>query len=285
MKKTIFYLLFLIMLSSIVLGAGLGVAPATLKFEDALKGVITEKTLTIQNPGEEPITATIEIDGEDWITSSADEVDIEAGGSEQITISIEPPKDAEDGYDAVIKVAGKGSSEVEGSGMGLLPGVNSNIMITLTDKEIIKGKVSKILTKDEKYGDLVKFTIGFENQGNVPIGPSVEIEIIQGAKGTINIIKEDLEAISPGTEKDYVVTLKSTDMDKNVYYRADITVMLNDEILEKKEGVGFRILESSPMPSSQVTTQKQDNNILPGLIVTIIIITMGLVIYFITRKK
>ena len=278
-----------IFLVSIVNASGLGVAPATLKFENALKGATTEKELSIQNPGDEPITVEVNIDGEisDWITLSPQTVNIPAKDSVKVIVKLAPPVEKPDGeYTAKVLVRAKSTSEIEGSGMGLLPGIDTDIIATITDEEIVSGKVTKILTKDEEYGVPVKFTIGFGNHGNVPVGPDVKIEIEKRGTGIIDTVEQSLEKIKPGASKDYEVSMQTTGKEKNVYYRATVTVFLDNEIIEKKENIGFRILESSKEISSKV--EETNQQMFYGIFVTLIIIIIGLaiysVIYFIKRK-
>jgi len=291
MKQGLCLLILLIFLVSsfLVSASGLGIAPATLEFKDALKGAITQKQLSIQNPGDEPIIATIEVSGDlaEWLTLSSSSIEVPAQGTAYITFSLNPPEDAEDKeYTGKIAAKAQSSAAIEGSGMGLMPGVNSDIIATVTNKRIIKGEVTKILTKDENYGAPILFTIGFENHGNVAVGPDVIIEINQGAEGVIDTIQESLELIEPGASKDYKVEVPSMDKDKNTYYRATVTISLDGEIIEQKENVGFRILDpSQPLPTTVNKVSDDKNSVVPGIIVTVSIIILGLIIYLIFRKK
>ena len=263
MKKVIFSLsLMLILTSFVVYGAGLGVAPATLNFKDALIDSVTEKQLTIQNPGDEAILVSINVEGElsDWIKLSSGKVEIPGKGSAKISVLLTPTEVGE--YTSKFKVRAESTAEVEGSGMGLLPGVDTSIVATVTDEEIIKGEVSKILTKDENYGDPVKFTIGFTNYGNVAAGPSVKIDIVKRGSGIIDTIEEELDEINPGADTDYVVEWDTKGKETNVYYRANIVVSLDGEVIEEKEEVGFRILEK---------TYEKPSNLVIGIIIIVII--------------
>jgi hypothetical protein len=280
MRKILISLVLMILLAGIVNASGIGVAPATLKFENALKGTTTEKEISIQNPGDEPIFASIEIEGEleEWIELSSTKVEVPAKGNTKIIVKLTPSEVGK--YTSKIKVRAEAAGDIEGSGMGLLPGVDTSIVATITDQGIISGEVSKILTKDEVYGTPVTFTIGFSNTGNIPIGPKVKISIEKRGEGIIDTIETSLEEIKTGSDKDYEVKWQTTGKEKDVYYRANVIVSLNGEIIEEKEEVGFRILseaieeESKPIKLDFV-----------GIAIILIIVVIGLVSYYVINKK
>ena len=227
MKKILLNSLLIFILSSfLVNAAGLGVAPATLNFENALKGAITEKQLNIQNPGEESIIASIEIEGElkEWIELSSYKLEIPRKSSKNIIVKLNPSETGT--YSGKFKVRAETSSDMEGSGMGLLPGVDTNIVATVTDQAIVRGEITKILTKDEAYGNKVKFIVGFTNKGNVPIGPSIKIDIEKRGTGIIDTIEKDLTPIKPGEDIDYEVEVETKDKETDVYYRGNVIISL-----------------------------------------------------------
>jgi hypothetical protein len=268
MKKIIIILsLMLVLFSCVVYGSGLGVAPATLNFEDVLVDVVSEKEVSIQNPGEEAISVSIEVEGElkELINLDSNIVEIPAKGDIKVKISLNPNSVGE--YKSKLKFRVVG----EGVGVGLFPGVDTNVVANVIDEEIILGEVSKILTKDEEYGNPIVFNIGFVNKGNVPVSPLVKIDIVHGSDNLIDSIEETLENIGPDVNADYTIEWDSTKGEPNVYYRANVVVSLDGEIIGEKEGVGFRVLESTKEPVSKSVI---------GIIIIAIILIIGLIVFY-----
>jgi len=286
-NKTIIFTLIILIFSTIVNAAGLGVAPATLKYENALKGATTEKQLSIQNPGDEPILTSITVEGEmkEWIEFSPEgKIEVPAKGSAKIIVKLTPPDEKPNGeYTAKFKVRAEGTADTEGSGMGLLPGVDTNAIATITDEEIIAGKVDNILTKDEKYGTPVIFRISFINLGNVPAGPEVKIDIEKRGTGIIDTIEKTLEEIKPGADKNYEIKWDTKGKEKDIYYRANIAVSLFGEILEEKEGVGFRVLGEES--AAKAVEKPKNTSLLIGSGIIAAIVIIGLAIYLIFSRK
>jgi hypothetical protein len=276
-KKIVFYLVFFVFLVlPIAYGSGLGVAPAVLTFDDALKGTVTEKQITVQNPGENEIFVSLSVEGEmeDWIKIDKKEgITVPSKGETKIVVKLDPPVDLENGeYSSNLKIVSSVGSSVEGSGMGLLPGVNIDIVATITDEEIVDGEVSKVLTKDEAYGNPIKFIIGFTNKGNIPIGPNVKIEIEKRGFGIVDTIEKDLEAIKSGESKDYEIQWDTNGKEIEVYYRAKVVVSLGDNIIETKENVGFRIFENKNVgPNMGV-----------GILIIVVILVVGFTLFYFT---
>jgi len=283
MGKLIFNLIFVIFLVSLVHATGIGVTPAVLEYEDALKGVMTEKEITVQNPGDKEIVCTIVVEGEasEWIELSSYEVKVKANSQEKVTVMLTPSSDAPDGvYEASFKF--KVSGESNEGGIGLFPGVETKLSATITDEEIVDGEVTKILTKDEEYGTPIVFSIGFENNGNVPAQPTVMVEIKKGNGDVVDSFEKTLDSVDPGESKEYDVEWSSEGREKDVYYRADVDVLLNGEKIYEKNGIGFKILEKSEQEDKKSENKKKPANvniILLGAYVLIIL----LIIFFIIR--
>jgi hypothetical protein len=272
MKKILFSLISIFILSLFIVNAsGLGVAPATLNFEDVLVNTVSEKEISIQNPGDESISVSIEIEGElkEWISLDSN-IEIPAKSDIKVKIRLNPSLIGE--YNSKLKFRVIGGGE----GVGLFPGVDTNVVASVIDKEIIFGEVSKILTKDEEYGDLVVFDIGFVNKGNVPVNPLVKIDIVHGSDNLVDSVEMSLGMINPGVDSDYKIEWDSTNGDPNVYYRANVKVLLDGKVIEEKEGIGFRVLES---------TKRSSPSLIIGVFIIAIILIIGLIIFYLIIKK
>lgn len=284
--KLLITVIFVILFSVFVNASGIGVVPGTLEFNNVLKGEMAEEVITVQNPGDEAILCSISVEGEiaNWIELSLDKVKVDPKSSKEVIVRLTPPLDANSGkYIGVFKF--RVDSENKESGIGLFPGVDTNIVATITNKKIIDGEVTKILTKDEQKGLPVVFNIGFVNRGNVPTRPTVKIDIKKGSEGVIEVIQRDLEEVKPGENKNYQIEWETSEQDANTYYRADVTVLLNGKIIERKEDVGFRILEKRESKSieSEKTNGKETSNILKIVLVAVYITIIFLIIYLIFR--
>ena len=260
--------------------------PGTLEFNNVLKGEMAEEVITVQNPGDEAILCSISVEGEivNWIELSLDKVKVDPKSSKEIMVRLTPPLDANSGkYVGVFKF--RVDSENKESGIGLFPGVDTNIVATITNKKIIDGEVTKILTKDEQKGSPIVFNIGFVNRGNVPSQPTVKIDIKKGSEGVIKVIQRDLEEVKPGENKNYQIEWETSEQDANTYYRADVTVLLNGKIIDRKEDVGFRILErkENKLKESKKIDEKEASNIVKTVFVAVYITVIFLIIYLIFR--
>ena len=285
-NKLLITVIFVILFSVFVSASGIGVVPGTLEFNNVLKGEMAEEVITVQNPGDEAILCSISVEGEiaNWIELSLDKVKVDPKSSKEVIVRLTPPLDANSGkYIGVFKF--RVDSENKESGIGLFPGVDTNIVATITNKKIIDGEVTKILTKDEQKGLPVVFNIGFVNRGNVPTRPTVKIDIKKGSEGVIEVIQRDLEEVKPGENKNYQIEWETSEQDANTYYRADVTVLLNGKIIERKEDVGFRILEKkeNKLKESKKIDEKEASNIVKTVFVAVYITVIFLIIYLIFR--
>jgi len=285
-NKLYITLMFVILFSVFVSGSGIGVVPGTLEFNNALKGTVVEKVITVQNPGDEIILCSISVEGDvaGWIKLSSDKVKVDPKSSEEIVVRLTPPLDADSGeYVGVFKF--RVDSENKESGIGLFPGVDTNIVATITNKKIVDGEVTKILTKDEQQGTPITFNIGFVNRGNVPSQPNVKIDIKKGSEGVVEVIQKELEEVKPGESRNYQIKWETSEQEANTYYRADVTVLLNGNIIERKENVGFRILEKREGKSkeSEKLNEKGASNIVKVVLIAVYITVIFLIIYLMLR--
>ena len=290
----------LILSTLIVQAAGLGVAPATLKFENALKGATTEKQLIVQNPGDEAIFFSVTIEGEieDWIKLSPEgKIELGAENEKKVTIMLTPPADEPNGeYESKILIRTVSDSDIQGSGVGVLPGIDAELIATITDEEMIAGNVDSILTKDEEKDNPIIFRISFGNIGNVPAEPNVKIEIKKKGE-VIDTVEERLEEVKAGKSKTYEVEWDTDDQEPNVYYTAKVDISLDGILLESKDNLGFRITGEIDDEPDDEPNDQDDNNTgnpktlddvdspLAGLFIMFIIIIVGLVIYLGLVKK
>ena len=273
--------LMFVLFSVLVTASGLGVAPANLKFENALKGVTTEKKIEIQNPGDQAISVSIGVTGDmkDWIKLSLDRIEVPGKGSVDVIVLLTPPSDkANLEYSSNINIRAESGGNVEGSGMGLLPGISSVVTATITDEEIVDGEVSKIITRDTYYGDPIKILIGFTNKGNIPIGPDIIVEIEKRGSGIVDSVEKKLEEIKPYSSKDYEIEIESDGKETDVFYRANVGVLIDGRVIEQKDGIMFKVLEKT-------ISEKEGPKVWVGVLIAVIIVVSGFIVFYFLMRK
>ena len=88
--------------------------------------------------------------------------------------------------------------------------------------------------------------------------------------------------MTAGADKDYQIEWDTKGKEPNVYYRANIVVSLDGEVIEEKEGVGFRILEGG---IEEATSEKKSANVWIGIIVIAVILLIGFIALYLIIKK
>ncbi len=283
-------IIMFILVIGIVNAAGIGVAPSVLEFKDALKGSTYEKEFKIDNTGDKDIIAVIEImEYEDWFTlDPGTEVRVGGKSSAKVKVKIDIPEDTAIGdYETMIYVKGKPADVLEG--MGLVPGAGFKAKITVTDKEIVEGYVDNILTRDTTLNNEVKFIIGFLNKGNVDVSPNAEITIKTETDEIVDSFEKQFDAVKARASQSLIAEYdtKGKALGK---YKADVQVYLNNELL-KERTVYFKILEEMPSEitkkaeETKLVSQEKTTNVIIGISIIIVILIVGLGIYYVFRKR
>jgi hypothetical protein len=136
MKTLYLFLIFIVILSSPVYSS-IGASPASMSFENMLRGGYSEKTVTVSNPTESDIIVSIGGDGEisEWITAFPSTIELGPKSNARIVIKVEPPEDIANGiYKNNILVIGRPAVSGEGQ-MSVVGGVSLAITAEVVDNE------------------------------------------------------------------------------------------------------------------------------------------------------
>jgi hypothetical protein len=216
---------------------------------------------------------------QEWINLSSNNIEVPGRGSVNVILSLTPPLDKRNGeYSSKINVQAEGMTSVEGSGMGLLPGISSDVIATITDERIVDGEVSKIMTKDTYYGDPIRILIGFTNKGNVPVSPDVKIDIEKRGSGIVDSVEKKLEEIKPYSSKDYEIEIESDGKETDVFYRANVGVLIDGRVIEQKDGIMFKVLEKT-------ISEKEGPKVWVGVLIAVIIVVSGFIVFYFLMRK
>lgn len=284
LMKIVVVILILILSFDLVSAMGIGVSPSTLEFKDALKGYTYEKELKIDNTGDNLIIAKIDVSGNsDWFEFDPGfEVRVEGKSSSRVNVKLKTPDDLPNGeYETILNIIG--TPEEDKGGVSLIPGVSSNIIVGITDKEIIKGYVDSILTRDAEKGQYVQFIISFLNKGNVDISPTARVTVRTNDRN-ISSFEENFNAVKPGSSESFVAKYNTKDMELGGYY-ADVGVYVEDELI-KENTVNFRVLEGVASEKEVLEEEKvkEGPSVWIGITVIAVILIVGsFIIYWILK--
>ena len=233
-------------------GIGLGISPASITINNALRGGMYERTITIFNTGDEAGTFELTAEGEcaDWISFYKPEepntpikkVTIPGKGKASVLVKFNIPADvANANYTATIYARSipKGG-EGEGAVAHAVIRIPSKVLIQVTGTQILKGSVKSITTADTEVGYPLKIKVVFQNKGNVIARPKIAVTITKTGEGIVDSFVHEETDINPGKEGTIKVLWNTTGRDTGDYM-ANVTVSLGDEVLATKD-LHFKIL-------------------------------------------
>jgi len=223
--------------------------------EGVLRGTeLTEELILSSSEDEQVVyqlSAAGDIDG--WVTFyTVDDIDFENPVTD---ITIEPnsnanaiakfnlPDDLPNGtYEGEIVVSFKPESkdpEEGSSSVTLSQRIGRPVLITVTDQEIVNFHTSVIPESyDISKNQSLKIRTIYDNNGNTYIRPDVQLKIKKDDKTVFNAIfpyPEDEDPASPKARKDLTYIEWSANGQSNGTYRAELTIMLNGEVIEEKD--------------------------------------------------
>jgi hypothetical protein len=256
-KEAIIFV-FAILLISNVSAANIGVSPASLKFENVLRGGYSEETIVITVDSLEPINVEIssreEVGG--WMNFSVSNFTVTKDNPYFLKVTINPPDDTPNGnYTGFLRLMTSGfGGGIEGHAVGIIrSALDLSITAEVTDIEVVECSATNFKVNSVEKGDDVVFSFRIANNGNIKLNPRVTVDIWD--QDQISIVKSQEfteKDILPTIEDNFEVRIKSEELDLGQYW-ADISVIdcydsqtLTFDILEpgalKAEGVLLNIL-------------------------------------------
>lgn len=261
-KITIFLAIFLIfsfILPQMVFSIGQMTKPILI--ENVLRGQEITETLKLFNSEDKEVVYGLKAEGdiENWasfygiedknLENPVTQIKIPPASYLDAIVKFTIPEDTPNGqYSGEIAVtsAPKKDSETENMVASVFQKIGREVLITVTDNEIIRLDAVFIPLKyGVKEGDSLKIKVIYDNQGNVSLRPDIQLTIIKSNKTVFNAIfpyPEAEEAIKPKTTKTMPLIEWQTAGQENGQYRAEIKVLLDNEVVEEhdfKFTIGF----------------------------------------------
>ena len=253
MKKITYLLIFVLFFSFVSFQSVLAIGQTTkpIVIEDILRG--QEFTAELQMVNSEDKEAVYQLKAEGQIASWASfyqesdqnlenpiqEVNISAGSRVRAIVKFQIPEDAPNGkYSGEVLVMTKASDNAgqeEGASVNVLDRIGREVLITVTDKEIIDLEAAVIPSKyGVNIGEPLKIKINYYNNGNVFMKPDVQLKILKGGNTIFNAIfsyPESEEAIKSKQRKTLSYVEWSTSGQESGNYTAEVKIMHNGEVV------------------------------------------------------
>ncbi|MDJ0769508.1 MAG: hypothetical protein QNJ12_11970 [Ilumatobacter sp.] len=201
--------------------AGIGVAPAFLAFEAALRGTSYTGSIVLSNglPGDRHFTFATAGDIADWITFSdgdgrpIDDVVIPHEGATTVQAIIAVPAAVPNGdYTGRIEVSGQPVDGTEGaSSAGLSIGAVVAVAIEVGGEMIRAGSFDDVVVEAVEVGLPLQISATFNNSGNVGFDPALDLTITRSGQPVDVISVPPEETIDPGRAESIDVTWDTTD--------------------------------------------------------------------------
>lgn len=259
-KKRVAAFFLLVIMLKIVSAVNIGISPATMTFEEVLRGGYSEKTLVISVDSPEEILVTARPRGEisEWLNYSSENFTVSKDNSYSLKISVTPPDDLPNGnYTGFLRIMSSELGEgVEGHAVSVVrTALDLSITVEITDIEVRDCRAYDFSVDSVEKGDDIVFKFEVANRGNIKINPRIVIDIWD--QDQIAILKsKDFsdKQVLPTTEGRFSVSVDSDDLELGQYW-ADVSVIdcytkqtLTFDILEpgalKAEGVLLTILNN-----------------------------------------
>ncbi|MFC1787579.1 hypothetical protein ACFLY8_06100 [Halobacteriota archaeon] len=235
--------LYLIAMVPLVHAAGIGISPASLSYENVLRGGSAQEQFTIFNNADADMYYNVRAEGEGGGWFSFDPISpvrVPAKSSVRVSAIVSPPIYTPGGiYNCTVYVQPAITNVTTGEGavVGILPAIGLQTSIEITGEQVLTGNVYNIFVDKNEMGKPVRFTVGFSNTGNVIAEPEINIEIsVDG--GAIETLKKTDE-VAPGEAKEITTEWIANEPKE---YAANVSVILDGTLLSEKN-LKFDVLE------------------------------------------
>ncbi|MBD3253352.1 hypothetical protein GF386_06470 [Candidatus Pacearchaeota archaeon] len=210
--------------------ANVGVSPASLRFDDVLRGGYSEKSVLVSVDVDEYVLIELQPMGEikDWINFSEVNFSVKKSEPYRLFISVNPPEDVPNGnYSGFLRIkTGAFGTGVKGHAVGVVrSNLDLKIDVSVTDVEIVRCSASNFNVESVEKGDNIVFSVEISNTGNVRLKPNVVVDIWD--RDQISIVKkEDFlgDEILPSKEEKAYFRVDSDTFDTGQYW-SDISVI------------------------------------------------------------
>jgi len=301
-KTTLFLPLSLLLIFMVFLRVeAIGMITDPIVVENGIRGESFIKSVTVFNTGDDVAFYSLNQDGSvgGWITffemenleEEIKEVSVSPKEYKEVVAKINIPEDAPNGvYEGVILIreVNKDGEKKEGE-VSITKMVSNRVVVGVSDNEI------KSLTADfipEKYdiplGDPLLVRAFYKNTGNVSLTPDLQVKIIKEDGNTVfNAIfpyLENEERILPGERKEMNSFNWKTAGEERGFYRAQMTVLSDGEVLDE-ESFSFNLGNVSRNNPFLAMLSFFGGDLVAGILSIILFFSFLALFYVVTARK
>jgi hypothetical protein len=244
------------LLALVVLGSaaaqGIGVAPAIIELEDALRGGEYTNLLTIFNQEERDLTAAVTGEGEvgQWAslrplddeTATLDSIAVAANSQTRVVLRVTVPPDAPNGTHkgsiGLQTVAPEGGGD--GGGTGATVGVSVALTVDVSGTQNLTGEVLDMSADDVEVGYPLRIQTTFHNTGNVKAQPDIRLQVKDSLGGVVAEAAYGDTVVDSGTTQAIWSEWDTTGAQTGDYV-AGVSVLLGDQAIDIRD-LPFKIL-------------------------------------------
>ena len=260
MKKiiiSIFTLVSMLMMFQPLVSFGIGQVTEPIIIKDILRDSEVTDTLILFNSEDKEVVLQLKAEDEivDWtsfygiedknLENPITEIQIPAKSRLDVTVKFKIPKDVPNGEYAgeiAIMTAPAENEEMSKATISVLQRIGREVLITVTDKEILEFKTTVIPLK---YGvnknEPLQIKVIHNNQGNISVKPDVQLKITKNNKTVFNAIfpySEDEKPVRPLERKVMPLIEWQTAGQEEGEYKAEVKVLLDGKVMHEND---FRI--------------------------------------------
>ena len=225
-------MMMILSISLSVEASSIAINPGSLRVNNMVRGGYAERTVRVSTNEERAIVRVAfgnpNNEMNNWVTLNPGESEFEIGrdNPREIRISVEPPLDTPNGnYNTSIIFMIRGVEDFRGmTGAIIDTAVGFSIFTTIVDDEVISCSVLRESISSIESGEELISRFRIQNNGNIRLNPTINIEIWNQEKSSLErIIMSNEQSILPTTIEEVSVIEPSRGLQPGQYF-ADISI-------------------------------------------------------------
>jgi hypothetical protein len=178
-------------------GAGIGIYPTSIDFEQTLRGSEYFRSIGVINPGNSDQTFTFQVDGAaaPWLslvnpedrTQVVDTIVVPPQQERRVFLRLLVQPDVPNGaYTGLVRAIGAVSAGAgaEGAGSAVNVGAEISVALEVTGTQNIAGSLTDVAIRDVEVGYPLRIRTTVQNSGNVQVNPQIHLEVVD-PKGSV----------------------------------------------------------------------------------------------------
>ncbi|MCK5387098.1 MAG: hypothetical protein KAJ39_07920 [Gammaproteobacteria bacterium] len=257
MKKiiiSIFTLVSMLMIFQPLVSFGIGQVTEPIIIKDILRDSEVSDALILFNSEDKEVILQLKAEGEiaDWasfyeiddknLENPITEIQVPAKSRLDVTVKFKIPEDASNGEyvgEIAIMTAPAENEEMSKTAINVLQRIGREVLITVTDKEILKLKTTVIPLKyGVRKNEPLQIKVIHNNQGNISVKPDVQLKITKDDRMVFNVIfpySEDEKPVRPLERKTMSLIEWQTAGQENGEYKAEVKVLLAGKVIHEND--------------------------------------------------